>query len=71
VSAGAGDGAVRVTGSLPLGAYVDGGDGADRLIGSAGPERLYGGPGADVLRGGTGDDELTGDDPSFRGNARR
>jgi hypothetical protein len=40
---------------------VEGGEGDDLLIGTAGPNRLTGGPGVDRLNGLDGDDELDGD----------
>jgi Ca2+-binding RTX toxin-like protein len=39
---------------------VDGGDGADRLTGSAQSDLIDGGPGADIIEGGQGDDSLRG-----------
>jgi Ca2+-binding RTX toxin-like protein len=41
---------------------VDGGDGNDRLVGSAGNETFHGGTGADSMNGGAGDDAVYGDD---------
>ena len=49
--------------SLAAGAFLltlDGGDGADVLIGSAGADTEFGGPGDDVLLGGPGVDILDG-----------
>jgi Ca2+-binding RTX toxin-like protein len=43
---------------------VDGGAGADTVVGSDGPDLLLGGEGNDVLSGGGGDDRIVGD----RGN---
>jgi len=58
----AGDDVVDAS-SLAAGALLltlDGGDGADVLIGSAGPDTEFGGPGDDVLLGGPGLDVLDG-----------
>ena len=58
----AGDDAIDATalaaGFLSL--TLDGGDGADVLVGSAGPDTLLGGPGDDILIGGPGQDILDG-----------
>jgi len=43
---------------------IEGGDGADILVGNGGDDELYGGNGADILYGGTGDDVLHGGDAS-------
>jgi Ca2+-binding RTX toxin-like protein len=43
-----------------IGLTIDGGEGADVLIGSAGDDTLLGGPGDDVLIGGPGFDVLDG-----------
>ena len=62
VKALAGDDVVDASG-LAAGAVsltVDGGDGNDRLVGSAGDDTLLGGAGDDVLNGGPGADVLDG-----------
>lgn len=41
-------------------AFIDGGDGNDRITGSLGNDILRGGAGADILTGGLGDDTLFG-----------
>jgi Ca2+-binding RTX toxin-like protein len=41
-------------------AFIDAGEGNDKLVGSAGAEDLRGGSGNDILNGGAGDDILTG-----------
>jgi hypothetical protein len=40
---------------------VDGGAGADTVVGSDGPDLILGGEGNDVLSGGAGDDRIVGD----------
>jgi Ca2+-binding RTX toxin-like protein len=62
VKALAGDDVVDASG-LAAGAVTltaDGGDGNDRLVGSAGDDTLLGGAGDDVLNGGPGTDVLDG-----------
>jgi Ca2+-binding RTX toxin-like protein len=48
--------------TVRVGGTVNGGDGADVLIGSDGADTLDGGPGTDELRAGAGDDDLQGGD---------
>ena len=41
-------------------AFIDGGDGNDKVVGTSGADVLRGGTGNDALTGGFGDDMLTG-----------
>jgi PKD repeat protein len=56
----AGDDDIQVSGSLTLPAWLDGGDGDDRMHGGGGHDVLLGGAGADLLIGGQGRDLLIG-----------
>jgi Ca2+-binding RTX toxin-like protein len=64
ISGGAGDDVVDASGlsSGAIGLTIEGGDGSDVLIGSAGDDILRGGPGDDVLIGGGGNDIIDGGD---------
>ncbi len=58
----AGDDVIRLDSLSSLRGTVYGGDGNDRLIGTANSDSLYGGNGNDQILGGVGDDVLSGDD---------
>ena len=60
VFAGAGNDLVDLSLALTVPVNAYGGDGDDRLIGSAGANHLEGGNGRDTLEGGSGDDILVG-----------
>jgi len=64
ISGGAGDDVVDASGLSPgaIGLTIEGGEGNDVLIGSAGDDILRGGPGDDVLIGGGGNDIIDGGD---------
>jgi Ca2+-binding RTX toxin-like protein len=51
---------IQVSGSLALSAWLDGGEGDDRLSGGAGNDVVLGGAGADLVIGGQGRDLLIG-----------
>jgi len=56
----AGNDTIQVSGGLAFSAWLDGGDGDDRLKGGAGHDVLLGGAGDDLLVGGAGRDLLIG-----------
>src|SRR5262249_57657672 len=56
----AGNDDIQVANSIPLSAWLYGGDGNDRLRGGSGPNVLLGGAGDDLLVGGSGRDLLIG-----------
>jgi Ca2+-binding RTX toxin-like protein len=58
----AGDDVIRLDSLSSLRGIGYGGDGNDRLIGTANSDSLYGGNGNDQILGGVGDDVLSGDD---------
>jgi Ca2+-binding RTX toxin-like protein len=62
VNAGKGDDVVQASGltASAIGLVLNGGDGADVLIGGAGNDTLTGGAGDDILIGGPGQDSLDG-----------
>ena len=62
VFAGDGNDNVQLAGSIKLDAWLDGGNGNDRLHGAKGNDVLLGGAGRDWLDGGQGNDVLVGGD---------
>ena len=60
VSGGAGDDVIEASGVAPgsIGLVLDGGEGDDVIIGSAGDDVLIGGPGDDILIGNGGNDSF-------------
>jgi Ca2+-binding RTX toxin-like protein len=62
VFAGDGNDNVQLAGSIKMDAWLDGGNGNDRLHGAKGNDVLLGGAGRDWLDGGQGNDVLVGGD---------
>jgi Ca2+-binding RTX toxin-like protein len=60
VFGGAGDDNIQVAGGIRIPAWLEGGDGNDRLHGGNGNDVLLGGAGNDTLEGGLGNDILIG-----------
>src|SRR5207248_3185314 len=66
VTGGPGDNAIALSGVTPAdftslgGVVIQGGDGADSIVGSQFGDQIDGGPGNDAVAGGTGNDVLRG-----------